>query len=93
MSGWAGSTNPGVPPALRAVVLERDNRRCYLCNEPGCHVVDHVIPRSAGGADLLGNLRAICDPCHASKSAREGVAARGYGPGRRRVPERHPGFV
>ena len=36
--------------------------------------VDHVKP---GDDHSDGNLQGICDPCHASKSGREGNAARG----------------
>ena len=31
-------------------------------------VVDHVIPKRAGGADAPANLRALCKSCHSSKT-------------------------
>jgi 5-methylcytosine-specific restriction protein A len=32
--------------------------------------VDHIVPRSAGGADTPGNLQPLCRPCHSRKTAR-----------------------
>lgn len=59
---------------LRARVLLRDRGVCVLCGAPATHV-DHVVPKSQGGADDEANLRALCRGCHASKSGREGQAA------------------
>lgn len=39
--------------------------------------VDHIIPKSAGGTDAHFNLRAICAPCHAAKTAIESQRNRG----------------
>lgn len=33
--------------------------------------VDHIRPRSAGGADSLANLQALCHACHSRKTAKE----------------------
>lgn len=50
--------------ALRAEVL----RRQPTCTTPGCVAravaVDHVIQRSRGGPDSLGNLRGLCVSHH-----------------------------
>lgn len=57
---------------LRALVLDRDGHRCQLplpgqpdklCGALATHV-DHVLPRSKGGTDALGNLRAACRACN-----------------------------
>lgn len=49
---------------LRAEVLHRQP----ICATPGCgaasQAVDHIIPRSKGGPDAVGNLRGLCLPCH-----------------------------
>ena len=37
--------------------------------------VDHVIPRSLGGADEMENLQSICRDCHKKKTASEGQLA------------------
>lgn len=46
---------------LRTAALKRDGYRCVV---PGCGqravVVDHVIARKDGGADVLHNLRSLC---------------------------------
>ncbi|CAG9197057.1 putative enzyme [Burkholderia vietnamiensis] len=33
--------------------------------------VDHVVPKAKGGTDRDENLQAICNGCHAAKTARE----------------------
>ena len=76
---------------LRPVVIARAMSRCQIrgphCICPGWLPerdleVDHIIPRSHGGAIAdLRNLRAVCKPCHVRKTALE----RGYNsPGERR---------
>jgi 5-methylcytosine-specific restriction protein A len=46
---------------LRETALERD---AYTCRVPGCRAkathVDHIVARTAGGADALSNLRSLC---------------------------------
>ena len=48
--------------------------------------VDHIVPASRGGSDLMINLQSLCDDCHAKKTGRE---ARGEP--RKRPTEGHPG--
>lgn len=75
---------------LRAQVLVRDK---YLCQEclrkglitEGCEV-DHKVPLSQGGTNDLANLELLCTPCHAVKSAAEGVTGSGSTPGRFHAP-------
>lgn len=73
---WAGSDRRERLPTnwaqLRAYVLRRDHQRCYRCGAPASHV-DHVV---RGDDHRPDNLAAICGPCHRTKSAAEGVAAR-----------------
>ena len=75
---------------LRRAVMHRDQRTCQL-RYPGCQIratdVDHITP---GDDHRLDNLQAACRRCHATKSAREGVAAKQP---RTRPPEAHPGAV
>jgi hypothetical protein len=52
--------------------MRRDDYTCSYC---GCDdrrtlSVDHVIPRSRGGADDMSNLAAACTPCNLKKSSR-----------------------
>jgi len=59
----------------RLAVWSLTGGRCLYCRRfvdfSGCGAfhVDHVIPRSAGGTDDLGNLVPACDACNAAKSA------------------------
>ncbi|OWV29467.1 HNH endonuclease [Halomonas campaniensis] len=62
---------------LRDAVMRRDR---YLCQCDDCikesritpaHEVDHIIPLSRGGKDLMSNLRAISRDCHKRKTNRE----------------------
>ena len=74
---WAGSTRrsrlPKDWPRTRRRILRRDPV-CKECGDRPSTQVDHVKP---GDDHSDGNLQGICDPCHASKSGREGNAARG----------------
>jgi 5-methylcytosine-specific restriction protein A len=62
---------------------QKINRAVMLRDEGLCECgalasqVDHVIPLSEGGSDGMENRRAICDPCHAEKTARESARGRG----------------
>ena len=60
---------------LRKAALLRDGGHCAT---PGCEAkashVDHIVPRKAGGADALPNLRSLCASCH-SRVTRFGNAA------------------
>jgi len=54
---------------VAAGVLRRDDMRCAYC---GVHAstIDHVIPRSRGGADSWENLVACCLRCNNIKGDR-----------------------
>jgi 5-methylcytosine-specific restriction endonuclease McrA len=56
-------------PVSRRGVLRRDGHRCAYC---GGHAttVDHVVPRSRGGADTWENLVACCVRCNNAKADR-----------------------
>ena len=52
---------------LRADVLHRDGDKCVYCNRSGKRQrleLDHVVPRSNGGAHRYDNLVAACRPCN-----------------------------
>jgi 5-methylcytosine-specific restriction protein A len=74
---------------LRDAILERDGRLCQCedCKAAGAMLlateVDHITPRSRGGTDDPGNLRAINVRCHAIKTQREAADARRHGSRRR----------
>lgn len=57
----------------RKNVMIRDNFECQYCGEYlGKHkgTIDHVIPRSRGGASDYGNCVTCCKPCNALKADR-----------------------
>lgn len=69
-----GYCSPGWKAARREVLL-RDNYQCQTCGAVvtgrQAHV-DHIVPKSNGGSDEVGNLRTLCVSCH---SKREGWRA------------------
>lgn len=47
----------------------REYPMCAMCNGVG-HIVDHIVPRAHGGADLdAANFQTLCVKCHAIKTA------------------------
>jgi len=62
---------PYRPPAAvsRSGVLRRDNRRCAYC-AGRADTVDHVVPRSRGGAHAWENCVACCHRCNTRKADR-----------------------
>ena len=54
---------------------------CVNCKRKGeiknARVVDHIVPINMGGSPIdIKNLQSLCDPCHNSKSAKEGIEYR-----------------
>ena len=56
-------------PVTRRGVLRRDAHRCAYCGGPAS-TIDHVLPRSRGGADSWENLVACCLRCNNVKGDR-----------------------
>ena len=55
--------------SLRREILARDSNTCYICGSPDAGSVDHIFPRSKGGALYdPENLAAICNRCNSRKS-------------------------
>lgn len=95
---WANSDRRARLPRdwdrIRASILERDRWLCQLHYE-GCtriaQEVDHI---QAGDNHHPTNLQAACTRCHATKSTREGAAARArIAASRYRPPDPHPGLL
>lgn len=62
-------------PKVKASILRRDGYACHDCGnvfrggagqrrKRGSLEVHHIIPRSRGGSDHPGNLKALCSACH-----------------------------
>lgn len=65
-----------VPPALRALLAERDQQRCVYCltTEENCGLrmhVDHIIPEVAGGVTTEENICLACFSCNVAKAAQQ----------------------
>jgi 5-methylcytosine-specific restriction protein A len=56
----------------RARIKARDGFRCVKCGDTRRLLVDHVIPRRAGGTDDDANLRTLCHRCHEQRHAGPG---------------------
>jgi len=56
-------------PVTRRGVLRRDAHRCGYCGK-AASTIDHVLPRSRGGADTWENLVACCLRCNNVKGDR-----------------------
>jgi len=56
-------------PVTRRGVLRRDAHRCGYCGR-SASTIDHILPRSRGGADSWENLVACCLKCNNLKSDR-----------------------
>lgn len=56
-------------PVSRRGVLRRDSHRCGYCGKTAT-TIDHVLPRSRGGADSWENLVACCLRCNNVKGDR-----------------------
>ena len=53
----------------RAVLFERDQGICRICNKFDADwEMDHVIPLSEGGQDEIPNLRTLCVACHSQET-------------------------
>lgn len=66
---------PPIGKGLRFRILARDRFRCVYCGAKSTDAgvklaVDHVKPRSKGGANDPSNLVTSCEPCNAGKSDR-----------------------
>ena len=53
----------------RRAVFARDGHRCQYCGDPA-DSIDHVVPRSRGGAHEWENVAAACRPCNLRKRDR-----------------------
>jgi 5-methylcytosine-specific restriction endonuclease McrA len=53
----------------RRAVFARDGHRCQYCGA-SAENIDHVVPRSKGGAHAWDNVVAACRPCNTAKRDR-----------------------
>jgi 5-methylcytosine-specific restriction endonuclease McrA len=65
-----------IPKTLRYKILERDGFKCCACGATNCLEIDHIIPRSKGGATVEQNLQVLCADCNRGKGTK--------------IPQNHP---
>ena len=51
----------------RRNIMRRDNFICQYCGKKSDLTIDHVIPKSRGGADIWENLATACEKCNVKK--------------------------
>ncbi len=59
----------------RRAVLARDRHRCQYCGSRAHLTIDHIVPRSRGGASTWDNIVTSCAPCNTRKGSRLPVEA------------------
>jgi len=59
----------------RRAVFARDRHRCQYCGSDRRLTVDHVVPRSKGGAHAWENVVTSCAPCNLRKGDRTPAGA------------------
>ena len=53
---------------LREYLLEKFQRKCAYCGKTGVPLeIEHIVPKSRGGADRGSNLAIACNPCNQNK--------------------------
>lgn len=56
---------------VREYLLEKWDRKCPYCGKTDLPLqVEHIVPRSRGGADRVSNLTLACQPCNQKKGNR-----------------------
>jgi hypothetical protein len=55
---------------FRASIFDAWDYQCAYCTEPA-DTLDHVIPRSAGGLTVAGNLVTACQRCNGLKQSKD----------------------
>jgi 5-methylcytosine-specific restriction endonuclease McrA len=50
-------------------LVDKYNHKCLCCGRDDVPMsLDHVIPRSLGGADTIDNVQPLCKSCNSKKS-------------------------
>lgn len=63
-----GRAKPKIAPAKREKVYKRDGYRCVQCKNTRNLTVDHKVPWSKGGTNVMANLQTMCGDCNSLKA-------------------------
>jgi 5-methylcytosine-specific restriction endonuclease McrA len=66
-AGWSWETNGQARTRLIAQTLAVKGTVCHLCGTDGADTADHLLPRSAGGANELANLAPAHRACNTQR--------------------------
>ena len=56
---------------IREYLLEKWQRKCVYCGKENVPLeIEHIIPKSRGGSDCIGNLALACTPCNQKKGTK-----------------------
>lgn len=58
-----------IPNDVVAEVMRRDEGRCVECGATQDLQLDHIVPFSRGGSNVVSNLQLLCGPCNRRKGA------------------------
>ena len=67
--GGKSYVRKSIPMSVRFAVMARDGAKCVLCGNADAVELDHIVPRSLGGASDESNLRVLCRRCSRRKHA------------------------
>ena len=69
---WIGKRSRGMRSAERremhSALVERDGPKCHYCGVADGPSLDHVIPRSLGGRNVIDNFVLACTKCNGRKA-------------------------
>lgn len=52
---------------VRFFIFKRDGYKCLKCGKDYSLSVDHIVPVSKGGLNIISNLQTLCTSCNSSK--------------------------
>ena len=52
---------------IRQFIFKRDGNKCLKCGLCDRFEIDHIMPRSKGGLNMLSNLQTLCKSCNVKK--------------------------
>lgn len=68
----------GMRDALMNALIERDGYFCRYCHSADDITIDHILPISKGGKNLLSNLQLLCRSCNSKKGIKIMVDDNGF---------------